>query len=63
MIIACIKDMTIFMVVLFIGVFAFADAFQSIREVHILSGAIEVEEIPIDANNYERYWKSYITSW
>ena len=55
--------MTIFMVVLFIGVFAFADAFQSIREVHILSGALEVEEIPIDANNYERYWKSYITSW
>lgn len=63
MIIACIKDMTVFMIVLFVGVFAFADAFSSINKVLELNGSIEIEEIPEDASIYLKYYQVYIVSW
>ena len=63
MIIACIKDMTVFMIVLFVGVFAFADAFSSINKVLELNGSIEIEEIPEDATIYLKYWQVYVVSW
>ena len=63
MIIACIIDMTTFMIVLFIGVFAFADAFVSIDKVLEIKGLIEPAEFPLDATTYEKYWQGYIHSW
>ena len=55
MIIACIADMLTFMVVLFIGVFAFADAFQSIDKIIELNGDIDPRVIPENATIYEKY--------
>ena len=63
MIIACITDMTVFMVILFIGVFAFADAFHSVDKVLELNELIDPYEVPDGAGNYEKYWKNYIVSW
>ena len=44
MVTACVKVMIPFMVVLFIGVFAFADAFESIDQVLRIRGDIETPE-------------------
>ena len=63
MIIACIADMMTFMVVLIIGVFAFADAFLSIDKIIELKGDIEPESMPEDATFYEKYGQQYIFSW
>ena len=41
------------MMVLFVGVFAFADAFSSINKVLELNGSIKVVVIPEDASSYE----------
>ena len=43
------------MMVLFVGVFAFADAFSSINKVLELNDLIEVMVIPEDASSYEKY--------
>ena len=42
-----------FAVILIIGVFAFADAFQSIDYVLVLRGGVEPREIPENASLYE----------
>ena len=46
MIIACIRDMLTFMVVLIIGVFAFADAFQSLEKILVIEGLADEKEWP-----------------
>jgi len=56
MFIACIWDMRIFMAILVVGVFAFADAFFSIDKILELKGLIEAAEIPEDQTTYEKYW-------
>lgn len=67
MIIACIYDMASFMIVLFIGVIAFADAFLSIDQVLLVSGALEGEE-GFDAaavenlSGYDKYFKGYVVA-
>lgn len=63
MIIACIQDMFTFMIVLIIGVLAFADALYSINKVLELNGSIQVEPVPNDATFYEKYWQGYVQSW
>ena len=63
MIIACLVDMTIFMIVFFIGVFAFADALKSVDQVLVINGSIEAEEIPEDATTYEKYIEGYVKAW
>lgn len=63
MIIACLVDMTIFMIVFFIGVFAFADALISVDQVLVLNGSIEAAEIPENASNYEKYIQGYVRAW
>ena len=55
MCIACVVDMLTFLVILFIGVFAFADAFLSIDQVLIIKGDIEAPEIQGD-----RFYYKYI---
>ena len=49
-----------FLVVLFIGVLGFADAFKSIEMIMIITGKIEATEVAEDAGLYEKYFKSYI---
>ena len=53
-------DMKFFLVVLFIGVLGFADAFKSIEMIMIINGKIEAAEVAEDAGLYEKYFKSYI---
>ena len=53
-------DMQYFLVVLFIGVLGFADAFKSIEMIMIINGKVEAEEVAEDAGLYEKYFKSYI---
>ena len=55
--------MGVFAVILTIGIFAFADAFQSIDYVLFLRGAIDSREIPENASLYETYVQGYIISW
>ena len=52
-----------FMVVLFIGVFAFADAFESIDQVLRIRGDIETPEQDPDASEYEKYFLPYVKAW
>ena len=63
MIMACIYDMLTFMIVLIIGVFAFADAFLSIDEIMFINGDVERGEEKPDATMYEKYGQAYIHSW
>ena len=55
--------MVTFIVVLTIGIMAFADAFLSIENVLILQGKIEASEFNADADTYELYLKSYVEAW
>ena len=48
--------MVTFLVVLGIGIVAFADAFMSIYQALVLEGLMPVNEDKVDANNYEKYW-------
>ena len=72
----CVKDMLTFLVVLLIGVIAFADAFESIERILYLTGAIcegeddpaeckqEQEELlSMDGTWYENYASSYVKNW
>ena len=63
MIMACIYDMLTFMIVLIIGVFAFADAFLSIDEIMMINGDVERGEDNPDATMYEKYGQAYVQSW
>lgn len=63
MIVACIKDMLIFMVVLLIGVFAFADAFQSVDKKLELNGSIDSPASNANDSGYVKYGQQYVTSW
>lgn len=72
MIISCMEDMKIFMAILIVGVFAFADAFFSIDkiiELRAIGGdeggvevVVEAVESP-DLSNYEKYWQPYVFAW
>ena len=72
MIISCMEDMKIFMAILIVGVFAFADAFFSIDKIIELRGiggdeggvevVVEAVESP-DLSNYEKYWQPYVFAW
>lgn len=63
MCIACVVDMLTFLVVLFVGVFAFADAFLSIEQVLYIKGDIEKPLIPEDEGIYKKYIQGYIFAW
>lgn len=45
------------------GVFAFADAFQSIDKQLVIRGDIEAKEFDINENLYERYFKTFTEAW
>ena len=53
-------DMQYFLVVLFIGVLGFADAFKSIEMIMIIKGTAEAAEVAENAGLYDKYFKSYI---
>ena len=55
--------MGVFAVILTIGIFAFADAFQSIDQVLVLRGSVDPRELPVDSNLYEVYVQGYIIYW
>lgn len=56
MIIGCAISMGTFMIVLIVGVFAFADAFTSINKVLELNGKIPAPVFADDVSEYGRYW-------
>ena len=55
--------MLTFLVVLLIGVIAFADAFESIERIMILRGSIEPNDVDPDGSYYEKYAKTYVANW
>ena len=55
--------MLTFLVVLLIGVIAFADAFESIERIMIINGKMTAPEVDPDANYYEKYAKTYVANW
>ena len=57
--------MGVFAVILIIGIFAFADAFQSIDYILQIRGeeGFEPREIPENANIYEKYGQGYVLAW
>ena len=55
MIIKTVVDMKMFLMVLFIGVLAFADAFSSIGETMVLRGDIKPRLVPENASDYNKY--------
>ena len=58
-----IVDMLPFLAVYFIGVLAFADAFESIEYVLELTGEVEVEEIDTEGLNfYQKNMLPYVTA-
>ena len=63
MITECFKDMLSFLLVFFIGVIAFADAFLSIETVLGITNVLE--PIPFDENQtaYEKYVQGYVIAW
>ena len=63
LIVASVVDMVTFIVVLTIGILAFADAFLSIESVLVLEGKITLEEVDANADFYELYLQRYIASW
>ena len=65
MILAVFYDSTMltFLLVLTIGILAYADAFESIDVALKLEGLIEVESIENDQSNYEKYVKNYVVAW
>ena len=62
MIIKTVLDMKMFLMVLFIGVLAFADAFSSINETMVLRGDVKPRLIPNDASDYQKYVQNYINA-
>ena len=63
MITECIVDMKAFLLVLFIGVIAFADAFKSIEKALVLEGRMEVQGILYQDDWYSMYLAPYIRYW
>ena len=61
MVSSTLKGMVMFLIVFFIGVFAFADAFYSIESVMLLMGKIEAPDLQENASDYEKYVDPYIT--
>ena len=59
----CVKDMLTFLVVLLIGVIAFADAFESIERILVITEKIPRELLDDDAGWYERYAVNYVKNW
>ena len=64
MITECFKDMLSFLLVFFIGVIAFADAFLSIETVLGITDVLP-PLVPFDENasTYEKYVQSYVIAW
>ena len=62
MIIKTVVDMKMFLMVLFIGVLAFADAFSSIRETMVLRGDIKPRLVPDNASDYNKYVQDYVNA-
>lgn len=63
MITASIYDMAVFLLVLNVGVIAFADAFLSIDQILVLRGDIPARETPENPSFYEKYFKTYVVAW
>ena len=63
MIVACVLSMRTFMVVLTIGIIAFADAFLSIDQIMVLRGLVEQPEIDPEAHWYFKFFKTYVVAW
>ena len=62
LIIRSFRDMKAFLVVFFIGVFAFSDADLSIRKTLELREVIKPKELPEDPTVYDKYFSEYFTS-
>lgn len=62
MIVQTVLDMKMFLMVLIIGVLAFADAFKSVQQTQILRGDIDARVLPTHASNYDKYVQDYVNS-
>lgn len=51
-----------FLIIFFLGIFAFSDAFLSIAKVLELRGIVEPKAVSKDADFYEKYLEDYVTS-
>ena len=63
LIVASVVDMVTFIVVLIIGIMAFADAFLSIENVLVLQEKIEADAFNANADTYDLYLKKYVIAW
>ena len=63
MIVECIADMMVFLTVLLIGVFAFADAFQSIEQILVIEGFLDAKPFDNEADLFEKYFTNYFSAW
>ena len=63
LIVASVVDMVTFIVVLTIGIMAFADAFLSIESVLVIQEKITVPPVDSDADFYELYFSRFVAAW
>ena len=63
LIVASVADMVTFIVVLMIGIMAFADAFLSIESVLVVQEKITLTPIDSDADIYELYFSRFVAAW
>ena len=64
-IVASVVDMVSFIVVLVIGIIAFADAFLSIETLLVISGDMTEEKTTLtkDSSDYDKFLKAYVSAW
>ena len=64
-IVASVVDMVSFIVVLVIGIIAFADAFLSIETLLVISGDMTEEKNTLtkDSSDYDKFLKAYVSAW
>lgn len=64
-IVASVVDMVSFIVVLVIGIIAFADAFLSIETLLVISGDMTEEKNTLtkDSSDYDKFLQAYVSAW
>ena len=55
--------MAVFLIVFFISVLLYADAFKSINQIMQIKGTIEAVEVAADATFYQKYVSQYVKDW
>ena len=55
--------MAVFLIVFFISVLLYADAFKSIEQIMQLNGTVEAVAVAADASFYTKYCSQYVKDW